>query len=189
MADGPPALPRLTEWPTIPVYLCAAFVPRTLASAACRAPVQHAVVVSAAGCRIDEHLGHRPAETSSGPVTPNRPGVDPQARHPGVTLSDEESSGKTLTEPPLCTADRRVMAARTWPQTWVICAPGRSCPAPAHICRRPPCVPAVRPRSGGDRVTAISAGDHLLLMARGGRQFPYPGLCRPVIRPRTNAHG
>jgi hypothetical protein len=40
--------------------------------------VRHAVVVSAAGCRIGEHLGQRPAEASSGPVTPNRPDVAPR---------------------------------------------------------------------------------------------------------------
>ncbi len=44
--------------------------------------VRHDVVVSAAGCRIDEHLGRRPAEASSGPVTPNRPEVGQEARRP-----------------------------------------------------------------------------------------------------------
>jgi hypothetical protein len=33
------------------------------------------VVVSAAGCRIDEHLEQRPAQASSEPVIPDRPEV------------------------------------------------------------------------------------------------------------------
>src|SRR5580658_1174218 len=37
--------------------------------------VRHDVVVPQAGCRIDGDLGQRPTETSSGPVTPNRPEV------------------------------------------------------------------------------------------------------------------
>ena len=53
--------------------------------------VRHAVVVSAAGYRIDEHLGQRPAEASSGPVT--RIVLTLTHRHGDldITLSDEEA--------------------------------------------------------------------------------------------------
>ncbi len=46
-----------------------------------RAPdaARHAVVVSTAGCHIGEHLEQRPAEASTGPVTPNR--ADVAQRH------------------------------------------------------------------------------------------------------------
>jgi hypothetical protein len=59
----------------------------------CRVPLtpgRHAAVVSKAGCRIHDHLGQRPAEASSGPVTPNRRDVAPQHADLDITLSDAE---------------------------------------------------------------------------------------------------
>jgi hypothetical protein len=64
--------------------------------------VRQDLVVSAAGCRIDEHLEQRPAEASSGPVTRNRPEVGQRHADLDITLSDGEGRGRTLTEPPIC---------------------------------------------------------------------------------------
>jgi hypothetical protein len=64
--------------------------------------VRQDLIVSAAGCRIDEHLEQRPAEASSGPVTRNRPEVGQRHADLEITLSDGGGRRRTLTEPPFC---------------------------------------------------------------------------------------
>src|SRR5258705_8628289 len=56
--------------------------------------VQPDAVVSAAGCRIDEHLGQWPAQASREPAVPDPPEADPEAHHRYITLSDWEGQGE-----------------------------------------------------------------------------------------------
>ena len=56
--------------------------------------IQPDAVVSAAGCRIDEHLGQWPAQASREPAVPDPPEADPEAHHRYITLSDWEGQGE-----------------------------------------------------------------------------------------------
>src|SRR2546429_8108792 len=56
--------------------------------------VQPDAAASAAGCRIDEHLGQWPAQGSREPAMPDPPEADPEAHHRYITLSDWEDQGE-----------------------------------------------------------------------------------------------
>jgi hypothetical protein len=56
--------------------------------------VQLDAVVSAAGRRIDEHVGQWPAQASREPAVPDPPEIAPQAHHRYITLSDWEGQGE-----------------------------------------------------------------------------------------------
>jgi hypothetical protein len=84
--------------------------------------VRQDLVVSAAGCRIDEHLEQRPAEASSGPVTRNRPEVGQRHADLDITLSDGGGRRRTLTEPPLRAASWMSRTLKTANPEWLFCA-------------------------------------------------------------------
>jgi len=62
-----------------PEFLCTAVQPRQRTDLPRIARWVKPDVVSAAGCRIDEHLEQWPAQASSEPVIPDRPEVAPEA--------------------------------------------------------------------------------------------------------------
>jgi hypothetical protein len=56
--------------------------------------VRHDVVVSAAGCRIGEHVRQRPVKASRGPVTRDRLRLPKRHADLDITLSDAEGRGE-----------------------------------------------------------------------------------------------